>query len=96
MYTFVASHLSAALVIRVETQQSGKAVRLSPDGRLLATTSVNETLRIWDAQSGQLLVQKSKYGRGLLLKFSPDSRLLLRRARLQHGSRSLPLGCRQR
>jgi WD40 repeat protein len=48
-------------------------VAYSPNGRLIATTSADHTLRIWDAVSGRLLRIHHDLGFTFLPTFSRDS-----------------------
>ena len=51
-------------------------VAYSPDGRYIATTSVDDTLRVWDASTGQVLqIDHDQSGVGNPT-FSPDSRMV--------------------
>jgi WD40 repeat protein/energy-coupling factor transporter ATP-binding protein EcfA2 len=49
-------------------------VAFSPDGTKLATTSLDNTVRVWDSQSGQVLLTLEDHSRGVnTVAFSPDS-----------------------
>jgi WD40 repeat protein/serine/threonine protein kinase len=50
----------------------------SPDGRLLASSSRDETVRVWDPESGKNLHTWSGYrvGGGILISWSPDGKRL--------------------
>jgi WD40 repeat protein len=53
------------------------ATALSPDGRTLATTATDGTLRFWDTGSGKVLAErKSLAGNSRLLAFAPDGKTL--------------------
>jgi len=51
-------------------------VAFSPDGKLIATSSLDNTARIWDAASGKVLVQLKHGARVVALTFSPDGKRL--------------------
>src|SRR5439155_128896 len=52
-------------------------VNFSPDGRLLATASWDETVKVWDANTGELIrTHQGPPGGFVAVAFSPDGRLL--------------------
>jgi WD40 repeat protein len=59
-------------------EQRVTALRFSHDGRLLATTGDDRTVRLWDVGTGLLLGTRSKHRQAVLsVVFSPDDHLLL-------------------
>ena len=55
-----------------------KSVSFSPDGRRIVSGSRDETIRIWDAESGQeLLKLEGRSGSVFSVSFSPDGRRIV-------------------
>ena len=68
------SHLARTLTGHAKTVWD---VAFSPDGRLLATASADETMRLWALATGECLRTLTGHALGVLsVAFSPDGRLL--------------------
>jgi WD40 repeat protein len=53
-----------------------REVAFTPDGRLLATSSIDRTARVWEVASGQERTRVTHEGIVRGVAFSPDGRLL--------------------
>ncbi len=68
------------------------ALAISPDGRILASSSLDRTIKLWDVQTSRLLGTMPA-GRASVLVFSPDGRTLASGSRVQRwadGVEALP------
>jgi WD40 repeat protein len=57
--------------VLIKTLEVGRVGGFSPDGRLLATANISDTVSLWDAQTGQL--QYELKDGGFEMVFSPDN-----------------------
>lgn len=63
---------------------SVNSVAFSPDGKILATTSFDTTIDLWNTESHQLISTLSeKNGQGKCLAFSPDGKILVQMVIIQ-------------
>ncbi|HMU46823.1 MAG TPA: caspase family protein [Chitinophagaceae bacterium] len=71
------THLDIRLHIKAHTQAIETAL-FSPDGKIILTSSIDSTAKIWDAVSGKLLYKLDKQD-GFLFRacFSPDGKNVL-------------------
>ncbi|MBS1230943.1 MAG: repeat, subgroup, partial [Proteobacteria bacterium] len=65
----------AAIELRLDRPVT--ALRLSHDGRVLATTAADRSVRLWTVADGQPLGLRSSHRQAPSVAFSPDDRLLL-------------------
>jgi WD40 repeat protein len=65
------------LVVQTGHTNIVKFVVFSPDGKLLASTSLDSTIKIWDVQMGQEIKSLGKHSGILKLIFSADGKNLL-------------------
>ena len=59
-------------------KDSVNSIAFSPDGRLLASTSKDDTLRVWDMNNGHELIciqAHEKWANGVI--FSPNGKLIV-------------------
>lgn len=63
---------------RIDAKDPVEAVALSPDGSLLAFSTISMPAQLWDARTGQKLsVGTTKMGTAAAIAFSPDGNVLL-------------------
>ncbi|WP_197443829.1 WD40 repeat domain-containing protein [Maioricimonas rarisocia] len=67
-----------------------QVVSFSPDGRLLVSCGSHHTLRLWDASTGELLVER-EYFLPINVAFSPDGQTIASTGSLRKGSPSVLL-----
>jgi WD40 repeat protein len=57
-------------------KEASDVVSLSPDGRWLAASSIDQTVRLWDTQAAKILRELKGFQPITALAFSPDGKLL--------------------
>ena len=66
------------IVLRGEQHESGANVALRSDGRIVSWCLLDTTVRVWDAEDGELLVSMEHEGNGVeWVEVLPDGRLLV-------------------
>ena len=61
-----------------EIPGGGRGIKFSPDGKQLATSSLDLTVRVWDVQTGeQLHIRRGHGGEIFSVAFSPDGQRLV-------------------
>lgn len=72
------SSVSPELVLQIGHIGLVRAIAFSPDGNLLASASTDKTVRLWDAQTGELKRTLSKHKAAVdSVVFSPDAKTLV-------------------
>ncbi len=66
------------LIVQTGHTRSIDAVAFSSDGRLIATASSDETVKLWDVMTGKQIISLTAHGFGTIkaLAFSPDNKFL--------------------
>lgn len=72
-------HIMNGRAIELKTDAANAAVRFSPDGKLLATTSGDKMVTIWSVDTGARLTDfdVGEINNGMTPEFSPDGKLLV-------------------
>ena len=66
-----------SLRFRGDATTVSRAIAISPDGKLLATTEIGPVMRVWDAATGKLLHELRGHTRTIAdIAFSPDGKIL--------------------
>jgi WD40 repeat protein/serine/threonine protein kinase len=75
-FVFVSNASDGAIAVTIKTPQLLR-VAISPDGRLLATSHLDRSVRIWDSETGtELTCLQGHDGAVQALAFSPDGQTL--------------------
>jgi len=69
---------SGRLLFKLDAARSGAwGAKFSPDGQMIAVAAMDGKLRLWDAQTGELLTELACRGQGNWLSFTPDGQRLV-------------------
>jgi WD40 repeat protein/uncharacterized caspase-like protein len=75
--SFNAAAQKLELVVRTGHSLKVTSVAYSPDGKILASGSLDKTIKLWDVASGQEILTISGHGNGVRsVAFSPDGKTL--------------------